>query len=58
MIVIDASLVVQLLVLEQFSNQARDLVNYWRIMGIRLTAQRDHPQVQWIGNYQSNHEIN
>ena len=38
MIVIDASLVVQLLVLEQFSNQARELVNYWRIMGIRLTA--------------------
>ena len=38
MIVIDASLVVQLLVVEQFSNQARAIANYWQAMGIRLAA--------------------
>ena len=38
MIVIDASLVVQLLVIEQFSAQARQLASFWDAAGIRLVA--------------------
>ena len=38
MIVIDASLVVQLLVVEQFSVQARQMASYWNAMGIILAA--------------------
>ena len=38
MTVIDASLVVQLLVIEQFSAQARQLASSWDAAGIRLVA--------------------
>ena len=38
MVVIDASLLVKLLVIEQFSAQAVRLANYWAAMGIRLAA--------------------
>ena len=38
MVVIDASLLVKLLVIEQFSPQAVRLANYWAAMGIRLAA--------------------
>ena len=38
MLVIDASLVVQLLVVEQFSVQARQMASYWKAMGIILAA--------------------
>ena len=38
MIVVDASLVVQLLVTKQFSAQARRIAAYWQVMGIRLAA--------------------
>ena len=38
MIVIDASLVVKLLVIEQFSAQAMRLANSWNARGIRLAA--------------------
>ena len=38
MVVIDASLVVQLLVAEQFSTQARRITDLWRAMGIRMAA--------------------
>ena len=38
MVVIDASLLVKLLVIEQFSAQAVRLANYWTAMGIRLAA--------------------
>ena len=38
MVVIDASLVVQLLVAEQFSTRAREIADLWRAMGIRMAA--------------------
>ena len=38
MIVTDASLLVKLLILEQFSAQAERLVNSWAAMGIRMAA--------------------
>ena len=38
MVVIDASLLVKLLVIEQFSAQAVRLANYWAAMGVRLAA--------------------
>ena len=38
MVVIDASLLVKLLVIEQFSAQAVRLANYWTAMGIRLAV--------------------
>ena len=69
MIVIDASLVVQLLVVEQFSNQARAIANYWQAMGIRLAApdfihaevasalyKKVLARIMYIGNYQTSHE--
>lgn len=38
MVVIDASLLVKLLVIEEFSAQAVRLANYWAAMSIRLAA--------------------
>ena len=38
MVVIDASLVVQLLVAEQFSTRSREIADLWRAMGIRMAA--------------------
>lgn len=38
MLVVDASLVVQLLVVEQFSVQARQMASYWKTIGIILAA--------------------